>query len=129
MSLFFSALKLSISQAAPRSNVISNRSLTTLSSFSPLRSFLNNNNTNATSIISRVSPTTVLGTPELGVSSSSPSSITGIFQRRWKARGNTFQPSTLKRKRKFGFMSRMSSRHGRKIIARRREKGRWYLAH
>ncbi|ODV63897.1 mitochondrial 54S ribosomal bL34m domain-containing protein ASCRUDRAFT_28121, partial [Ascoidea rubescens DSM 1968] len=51
------------------------------------------------------------------------------LQRRWKARGNTYQPSTLKRKRRFGFFARMTSRTGRKIMQRRRSKGRWYLTH
>lgn len=50
-------------------------------------------------------------------------------QRRWKSRGNSYQPNTYKRKRTLGFMSRMRSKTGRKIIARRREKGRWYLSH
>uniref|UniRef100_A0A060T473 Large ribosomal subunit protein bL34m n=1 Tax=Blastobotrys adeninivorans TaxID=409370 RepID=A0A060T473_BLAAD len=50
-------------------------------------------------------------------------------QRRWKARGNTYQPTTLKRKRRIGFLARARSRQGRRILARRRQKGRWYLSH
>ncbi|MCH0628807.1 50S ribosomal protein L34 [Kocuria palustris] len=48
---------------------------------------------------------------------------------RFKLRGNTYQPSTLKRKRTFGFLARLRDRNGRKILARRRAKGRWYLSH
>lgn len=53
----------------------------------------------------------------------------GFMQRRFKSRGNTYQPSTLKRKRTFGFLARLRSRNGRKILSRRKAKGRWYLTH
>lgn len=54
-----------------------------------------------------------------------------IFQQpcRYNRRGMEYQPNNLQRKRKHGYLARLRTRSGRKILERRREKGRKFLSH
>nr|XP_012610968.1 39S ribosomal protein L34, mitochondrial [Microcebus murinus]XP_012610969.1 39S ribosomal protein L34, mitochondrial [Microcebus murinus]XP_020140098.1 39S ribosomal protein L34, mitochondrial [Microcebus murinus]XP_020140099.1 39S ribosomal protein L34, mitochondrial [Microcebus murinus] len=50
-------------------------------------------------------------------------------QARGKARGNEYQPSNIKRKRKHGWVRRLSTPAGIQVILRRMLKGRKSLSH
>ncbi|PWU05750.1 MAG: 50S ribosomal protein L34 [Verrucomicrobia bacterium] len=43
--------------------------------------------------------------------------------------GPTFNPSNLKKKRRFGFRARSKTAGGRKVLSSRRRKGRRRLSH
>ncbi|KAK0485645.1 ribosomal protein L34-domain-containing protein [Armillaria novae-zelandiae] len=68
--------------------------------------------------------------PFLAQSFAHPSPILASLQQlRFTQMGVEYQPSQRKRKRRHGFLARLKSRGGRKILARRRAKHRKYLSH
>nr|GAT57706.1 predicted protein [Mycena chlorophos] len=52
-----------------------------------------------------------------------------LQQLRFAKMGHEYQPSQRVRKRRHGFLARKRGAGGRKILARRRAKGRKYLSH
>ncbi|BGP04057.1 50S ribosomal protein L34 [Rhodotorula toruloides ATCC 204091] len=66
--------------------------------------------------------------PILSLLASRPAAI-APQQKRFTTYGAEYQPSTLKRKRKHGFLKRLRTKSGRNILRRRFSKGRKYLSH
>ncbi|KAF8444515.1 ribosomal protein L34-domain-containing protein [Boletus edulis BED1] len=58
-----------------------------------------------------------------------PLRLTDMTSVRFASRGTEYQPSQRVRKRKFGFLARKKTPSGRKVLQRRRAKGRMYLSH
>ncbi|KAG9316532.1 ribosomal protein L34-domain-containing protein [Chiua virens] len=58
-----------------------------------------------------------------------PFRLTDMTSVRFASRGTEYQPSQRVRKRKFGFLARKRTPSGRKILQRRRAKGRMFLSH
>ncbi|KZV95196.1 hypothetical protein EXIGLDRAFT_735806 [Exidia glandulosa HHB12029] len=55
--------------------------------------------------------------------------LPAMQQVRCMSRGDEYQPSQRKRKRRHGFLARKKTKGGRKILARRLKKKREFLTH
>ncbi|KAJ3353346.1 39S ribosomal protein L34, mitochondrial [Allomyces javanicus] len=87
-----------------------------------------------TSLLPRLAPPALtpaaaaMRTPLSAAFAPSPA-FTGVLGARGVKFGTEYQPSIIRRKRKWGFLARTNSKAGRKILHRRMLKGRKYLSH
>lgn len=82
-------------------------------------------------ILSRLTPSLLSGAFHRPTISTAyvPGTVLGALAQARHSHGDEYQPSQRIRKRRHGFLARMRSRSGRKVLARRRFKRRRSLTH
>ncbi|KAK2805463.1 hypothetical protein FQN51_000289 [Onygenales sp. PD_10] len=80
--------------------------------------------TTTTTITAQSTPTTTIAATALSLTSTRPFSASAALG----GPRDTYRPSRRVQKRRHGYLARLKSQSGRKILARRRAKGRKYLS-